>query len=92
MLQRVAMVKLLTRPGCEACNRGKFILRRLRLHVPFEAKVVNIMKHTDYAKYSNDLPVILVEEEPICRGKISERDLRKAISEFNNAQTRKADE
>lgn len=33
--------------------------------------------------YSTDLPVILVEEEPVCRGKIVERDLRKAITEFN---------
>jgi hypothetical protein len=83
-MQRVAQVKLLTRPGCEACNLGKFILRRLRLHVPFDARVVNILKDQTYAKYSNDLPVILVEEEPICRGKIIERDLRKAITEFNN--------
>jgi len=82
------MVKLLTRPGCEACTRGKFILRRLRLHVPFEARVVNILKDKTYANYSNDLPVILVEEEPICRGKISERDLRKAITEFNLKQDR----
>jgi hypothetical protein len=34
--------------------------------------------------YANDLPVILVEEKPVCRGKISERDLRKSISEFNS--------
>ena len=78
------MVKLLTRPGCEACNLGKFILRRLKLHVNFDAKVVNILKDQQYMIYSNDLPVILVEEQPICRGKIVERDLRKAITEFNS--------
>ncbi len=81
---RVALVKLLTRPGCEACNRGKFILRRLKLHADFDAKVVNILKDQQYMIYSNDLPVILVEEQPICRGKIVERDLRKAITEFNS--------
>ena len=80
---RVSLVKLLTRPGCEACSRGKFILRRLKLHVPFEAQVVNIMKEKEYQIYNNDLPVILVEEEPICRGKIIERDLKKAITEYN---------
>jgi len=84
MSNRVALVKLLTRPGCEACTRGKFILRRLKLHVPFTAQVVNILKDQKYMIYANDLPVILVEEEPICRGKISERDLRKSISEFNS--------
>ena len=88
-MERVALVKLLTRPGCEACTRGKFILRRLRLHVLFDAKVVNILRDTQYAKYSNELPVILVEEEPICRGKIVERDLREAITQFNSTQIRK---
>jgi hypothetical protein len=44
VIKRVALVKLLTRPGCEACNLGKFILKRLKLHVPFDAKVVNILK------------------------------------------------
>jgi len=34
--------------------------------------------------YSNDLPVILVEEEPICRGRIVERDLKKAIEDYNS--------
>jgi hypothetical protein len=53
------------------------------LHVNFDAKVVNILRDTQYAMFSNDLPVILVEEEPICRGKIVERDLREAITQFN---------
>ena len=38
--------------------------------------------------YTNDLPVILVEEEPICRGRIVERDLRLAIDKFNKADQR----
>ena len=80
---RTALVKLLTRPGCEACNRGKFILRRLKLHVPFEATVVNIMRHPQYSQYNDELPVILVEEVPVCRGRIVERDIKKAVEEFN---------
>lgn len=42
---RLPIVKLLTRPGCEACTKAKFIIRRLKNHVEFEAKVVNILKH-----------------------------------------------
>ena len=82
---RIANVKLLTRPGCEACNLGKFILRRLKFHATFTASVVNILKHPEYMIYNNDLPVILVEEVPVCRGKIVEKDLRKAINEFNQS-------
>lgn len=80
---RIAHVKLLTRPGCEACNRGKFILRRLKFHAEFTASVVNILKQQEYMIYNDQLPVILVEEEPVCRGRIVERDLRKAIEAFN---------
>lgn len=73
---RLPLVKLLTRPGCEACTKAKFILRRLKNHVDFDTKVVNILKHEEYKVYNNELPVILVEEVPICRTKIIERDLR----------------
>ena len=81
---RVALVKLLTRPGCEACNRGKFILKRLKNHVEFEGKVVNILKFPEYMQYSDKLPVILVEEEAVCVNRIVERDLLNAITKFNH--------
>ncbi len=35
-------------------------------------------------KYKELLPVILVEEEPICVNKIVERDLKQAIDKFNS--------
>lgn len=73
---RLPIVKLLTRPGCEACTKAKFIIRRLKNHVEFEAKVVNILKHQEYLIYNDQLPVILVEEVPICKTKIIERDLK----------------
>jgi hypothetical protein len=78
-MNRLPIVKLLTRPGCEACNRGKFILRRLKNHVDFTAKVVNIAKEQQYSTYNDYLPAILVEEKLICKTKIVERDLREAI-------------
>lgn len=80
---RLPLVKLLTRPGCEACSRGKFILRRLKYHAQFDTQVVNILKEQQYMQYKDQLPVILVEEEPICVNKIVERDLKQAIERFN---------
>lgn len=68
-----AVVKLLTRPGCEACSRTKFILRRLRNHVEFQAKEVNILKYQEYSIYNDVLPVVLVNEVPVCKTKIVER-------------------
>jgi len=80
---KLPLVKLLTRPGCEACNRGKFILRRLKAHAHFDAKVVNILKNQEYMKYNDQLPVILVEEEPVCVNRIVERDLRVSINKHH---------
>ena len=40
---------------------------------------MNILKEEKYKIYNNELPVILVEEEPICRVKIVEQALREAI-------------
>ncbi len=42
----VPIVKLLTRPGCCACDSAKFVLKRLRTQVNFDVKVVNILKET----------------------------------------------
>ena len=44
-LANIVSVKLLSKPGCEACSKALFILRRIKQHVPFEGQVVNIMKH-----------------------------------------------
>ena len=79
---KLPLVKLLTRPGCEACSKGKFILRRLKLHVSFDAKVVNILKSPEYMKYNDVLPVILVEEELVCKSRLIERDLRESITQY----------
>lgn len=39
--------------------------------------------------YSDKLPVILVEEQPICVNKIVQSDLRQAIDNFNNSESLK---
>jgi len=37
------------------------------------------MKEQKYMVYSDKLPVILVDEKPVCQGRILERDIRTAI-------------
>lgn len=75
----IPIVKLLTRPGCCACDQAKFVIRRLKQTLTFEAKVVNILKESQYKIYNDELPVVLVNEVAICRTKIIENDLRLAI-------------
>jgi len=68
----IPLVKLLTRPGCCACDQAKFVLKKLKTQINFDVKVVNILKEERYKIYNDELPVILVEEEPVCRVKIVE--------------------
>ena len=75
----VPLVKLLTRPGCVPCDQAKFILRKLKTRTSFEAKVVNILKEPQYKCYNDEVPVVLVNEQPVCRTKIVEADIFAAI-------------
>lgn len=74
------MVKLLTRPGCVTCDQAKFVLKKIKAQgTNFDGKVVNILKERSYIGYNDELPVILVEEEPICKISVNESELREAI-------------
>lgn len=55
------------------------MLKRLRTQVNFDVKVVNILKEEQYRIYNDELPVILVDERPVCRVKLVEQDIREAI-------------
>jgi hypothetical protein len=77
------IVKLLTKPGCCACDNALFILRRLKEHTPFEGKVVNILKHEEYLIHKDDLPVILVNETVVCKQRVIESNLRNELLKYN---------
>lgn len=81
---RLPVVKLLTRPGCTLCDQAKFVLRRVKETQPFDGKVVNILQQQKYMPYNDELPVILVEEEPVCRTKVVESEIREAVKEAFN--------
>jgi len=78
--KRLPVVKLLTRPGCLTCDQAKFVLRRIKQQgTDFEGQVVNILKERAYLGFNDELPVILVDEEPVVRTNVNERLLRDAI-------------
>jgi ribosomal protein L14 len=45
----------------------------------FEGKVVNILKATEYMHFNDELPVILVEEQVVCRTRVEESVIREAV-------------
>ena len=56
------------------------MLKRIKaLGTNFDGKVVNILKERSYISYNDELPVILVEEEPVCKITVNEAELRIAI-------------
>jgi hypothetical protein len=56
------------------------VLKRIKaLGTNFDGKVVNILKERSYISYNDELPVILVEEEPVCKITVNEAELRIAI-------------
>lgn len=73
------LVKLLSKPGCCACEPAKFVLKRVKARINFEGKVVNILKHPEYMQYQNEIPVVLVNEEVICKSHIVESDIFNAV-------------
>jgi hypothetical protein len=79
-MYRLPIVKLLTRPGCTLCDQAKFILQRVKEVQPFEGKVVNILRADEYLHFNDELPVILVEEEVICRTRVDESAVREAVA------------
>jgi hypothetical protein len=86
-MNRLPLVKLLTRPGCVTCDQAKFILKKIKGRgLMFEGKVINILKDRQYIKFNDELPVILVDEEVASRTYIVESDLYKAIEDAANKQ------
>lgn len=76
---RLPIVKLLTRPGCSLCDQARFVLRKVKQVAPFEGKVVNILNEPAYLVHNDFLPVILVEEEPVCKTRVEEAIVRDAV-------------
>ena len=80
------VVKLLTKPGCVLCEKSYFVLGRQRRRFPEASfQVVNIQRKPEYAKFLNELPVVLVNEEVACKFKTSEKSVRELLEKFTKA-------
>lgn len=87
-MSRLPIVKLLGKPGCCGCDPAKFVLQKIKQRIPFEGKVVNILREPQYEHFKNEIPVILVDEKVICSRatKIIENDIYEAIKAASQTQ------
>ncbi len=71
---------ILSRPDCHLCDVVLKIARRLQDDTPFNLTKVDISDDADLVRrYGTRIPVVLIDHHEACAGKITERDLRKAL-------------
>jgi glutaredoxin len=77
-------VTLYSKPECHLCDVVKEVISRVRARREFELEIRNILTDpTDYERYKNDIPVVMVDGVEIARYRLSEQRLEWAL---DNAQ------
>jgi hypothetical protein len=77
-------VTLYSKPECHLCHVVKEVISRVRARREFELEIRNILTDpTDYERYKNDIPVVMVDGVEIARYRLSEQRLEWAL---DNAQ------
>ena len=73
-------VTLLTKPGCHLCDMAKHTIERVRQQFAFVIVVRDITENpADFEKYKHAIPVILVNDAEIARGRLKSDVLIEAI-------------
>lgn len=74
-------VKFLTKSGCTLCDRGLFLMRRVKQTYPFlKFELIDISRHPEYQKFRQSIPVVLINETMVCSLKLEERKIREHIN------------
>ncbi len=69
-------IVLYTRPGCHLCDRAKEVIARCRQQLGFDLEEVDISQNPELLRrYSDDIPVILLDGQEIARHVLRERKL-----------------
>lgn len=77
----MVFIKFLTKSNCCICERGLFILRRLKhiYNLENNIELIDITNNTKYKEFKNQVPVVLINEKLISCMKLEERKIREAI-------------
>ena len=67
---------LYSKPGCHLCEELRTLLDELQPQCGFVLEEIDITRDASlFARYRHDIPVLLMGDHEIARGKIAERDL-----------------
>ena len=72
----VRQITIYSKPDCHLCDVAKEVVERCRKSVDFALEVVDISRNPElFARYHNDIPVILLDGREIARHFVRERKL-----------------
>ena len=73
-------VTIYSRTGCHLCRVVYRMARRLQRDLPFQLEYVDVGTHCDWAqRFGDRVPVVLINEQEACSGRITENQLRRAV-------------
>jgi thiol-disulfide isomerase/thioredoxin len=75
-------LKFYSKPDCPLCDAGLLIVRKLSRRFDFEIDKIDISNDADLAaRFGEMIPVVELGDDVLCYGKISERELARAIGD-----------
>jgi glutaredoxin len=79
-------ITIYTRKECHLCDDAKAILQRFSAQYPLEIEEIDIDNDVEaLQKYSDEVPVVFLEDQKLFKYKIDEIRLRRALdSRLNN--------
>lgn len=57
------IVKMITRPGCQLCDKQLFVLQRIKDKMQVRVQLIDLTIQKQYAKHELEIPVIYVNDE-----------------------------
>jgi glutaredoxin len=76
-------ITLFAKPGCHLCDDVRALLEELREERGFELDEVDITRDAEvFARYRYEIPVVWRDGKEIARGRISDRELVKCLTEI----------
>ena len=80
MASTTPAVTIYSRRGCHLCEVVRRIAQRIQQDVPFHLEYVEVDSSPLWLeRFGNRVPVILIDQQEACSGKITEGQLRRAI-------------
>lgn len=78
----MSVVTFFTKPDCTLCRAALYVVKRVRVNVPFDLEIVDISATGSekwWDAYRNDIPVVHLNGEEIFRHRVDERRLRELL-------------